>query len=224
MKVPFLSPLQASASNRIPNPEQARILREIQSSRDTLHQGFLQQLIVGGCALLGIVASLGIPDKTMNIARILALSASISIALGIVAIATALFCQVLRLNRLLMRSRREVCKRTQDTEPKELMTPFEAGAEIAGFAFLFVGLGLIVASRFFYKNSLDMVSEFDFLLLKTRVETLELFTRGMFNGQAQSIQQKWANLHHYLKIYHSELATLCRNLSLSPDRDRADRL
>lgn len=149
MKVPFLSPLQASASNRIPNPEQARILREIQSSRDTLHQGFLQQLIVGGCALLGIVASLGIPDKTMNIARILALSASISIALGIVAIATALFCQVLRLNRLLMRSRREVCKRTQDTEPKELMTPFEAGAEIAGFGFLFVGLGLIVASRFF---------------------------------------------------------------------------
>jgi len=149
MKVPFLSPLQASASNRIPNPEQARILREIQSSRDTLHQGFLQQLIVGGCALLGIVASLGIPDRTMNIARILALSASISIALGIVAIATALFCQVLRLNRLLMRSRREVCKRTQDTEPKELMTPFEAGAEIAGFGFLFVGLGLIVASRFF---------------------------------------------------------------------------
>ena len=69
-----------------------------------------------------------------------------------------------------------------------------------------------------------MVSEFDFLLLKTRVETLELFTRGMFNGQAKSIQQKWANLHHYLKIYHSELATLCRNLSLSPDRDRADRL
>ena len=158
MRVPFLSPLQASASNRIPNPEQARILREIQSSRDTLHQGFLQQLTVGGCALLGIVASLGIPDRTMNIAQMsscppmwfrLALSASISIALGIVAIATVLFCQVLRLNRLLMRSRREVCKRTQDTEPEELMTPFEAGAEIAGFAFLFVGLGLIVASRFF---------------------------------------------------------------------------
>lgn len=69
-----------------------------------------------------------------------------------------------------------------------------------------------------------MVSEFDFMLLKARVETLELFTRGMFNGQAPSIQQKWANLHHYLKIYSSELATLCRTLSPSPDRDRADRL
>ncbi len=90
--------------------EDLKSMEELHTKRQTAHREFLGQLLVGGCALLGIHAASGNP-YTGTAGRVLYHAANISLAAGLLCVSAALWSQVVVLRNLEVKSYRELCKK-----------------------------------------------------------------------------------------------------------------
>lgn len=131
--------------------EELNYLEELQTKWQTAHREFLGQLLVGGCALLGIQAALG-NHYTEIAGKVLYHSANIALALGLLCVSVALWNQVVIANRLLAESYQELCKK-QAGKPYKMpvVRPilFVRIVQPAGFFLLIFGLILVVVCQFF---------------------------------------------------------------------------
>lgn len=131
--------------------EELNYLEELQTKWQTAHREFLGQLLVGGCALLGIQASLG-NHYTGIAGKVLYHSANIALAIGLLFVSVSLWSQVVIANRLLAESYRELCKK-EEGKPYEMPvvqpTLFVRIVQPAGFFLLLLGLILVVVCQFF---------------------------------------------------------------------------
>ena len=127
------------------------LLEELQAKRQTAHREFLGQLLVGGCALLGIQAALG-NHYTEAAGTVLYHAANIALALGLLCVSAALWSQVRIANRLEIESYRAIHNK-EAGKPYEmpLVRPplYARIAQPAGFGLLLLGLILVVVSQFF---------------------------------------------------------------------------
>ncbi|MCR4879036.1 MAG: hypothetical protein K5901_06950 [Bacteroidales bacterium] len=131
--------------------EDRMYLEELQAKRQTAHREFLGQLLVGGCALLGIQAALG-NHYTEAAGTVLYHAANIALALGLLCVSAALWSQVRIANRLEIESYRAI-RNKEAGKPYEmpLVRPplYARIAQPAGFGLLLLGLILVVVSQFF---------------------------------------------------------------------------
>jgi hypothetical protein len=131
--------------------EDLNYMEELQTRRQTAHREFLGQLLVGGCALLGIQAALG-NHYTEVAGKVLYHAANIALALGILCVSVALWSQVVIANRLEAESYQELCKKEAGMPygmPVVRPTLFARISQHAGFGLLLLGLFLIVVCQFF---------------------------------------------------------------------------
>jgi hypothetical protein len=124
-------------------------LNDLQEKRQTAHRGFLEQLLVGGCALLGIQAALG-NHYTGLAGTILYHSANNALALGILAVSIVLWSQVLVAREIEKESYQAVCN-IRDGKPYQM--PIVKPSKLARVAqpcgFVLLGLALVVVCQFF---------------------------------------------------------------------------
>lgn len=129
----------------------ADMLNEANHNYQTVLREFLGQLLVGGCALLGIQAALG-NHHTQSMGIFLYHTANISLSLGILGVSIALWHQVLTARRI----KEELYLALLDIlAGKPYKTPFvksslcEKISQILGFVFLLVGLFLVAFCQFY---------------------------------------------------------------------------
>lgn len=126
-------------------------LNDLQQNRQTVHREFLEQLLVGGCALLGIQAALG-NHYTGLAGTILYHGANIALALGILAVSIVLWSQVLVAREVEKESCQAVCN-IREGKPYEMpiVKPSKLArvAQPCGFVLLGLGLALVVVCQFF---------------------------------------------------------------------------
>lgn len=126
-------------------------LNDLQEKRQTVHREFLEQLLVGGCALLGIQAALG-NHYTGAVGTVLYHGANIALALGILAVSIVLWNQVLVARRLEKESYQAVCN-IREGKPYEMpiVKPSKLArvAQPCGSVLLGLGLALVVVCQFF---------------------------------------------------------------------------
>lgn len=131
--------------------EDLKYMDQLDERRQTAHRGFLGQLLVGGCALLGIQAALG-NHYTEAAGRILYHTANIALALGLLCVSVVLWSQVVVLRNLEVKSYQELCKKWAG-KPYEMpvVKPslFARIAQPSGFCLLLLGLILVVICQFF---------------------------------------------------------------------------
>lgn len=131
--------------------EELKYMDELEERRQTAHRGFLEQLLVGGCALLGIQAALG-NHYTGAVGKALYHTANITLALGLLCVSAALWSQVVVLRNLEARSYQELCNK-EAGKPYEMpvVKPslFARIAQPSGFCLLLLGLILVVICQFF---------------------------------------------------------------------------
>ncbi|MBR1990836.1 MAG: hypothetical protein IJ986_00995 [Bacteroidales bacterium] len=131
--------------------EDLKHMDQLDERRQTAHRGFLGQLLVGGCALLGIQAALG-NHYTEAAGRILYHTANIALALGLLCVSVVLWSQVVVLRNLEVKSYQELCKKWAG-KPYEMpvVKPslFARIAQPSGFGLLLLGLILVVVCQFF---------------------------------------------------------------------------
>ena len=122
-----------------------------QARRQTAHREFLGQLLVGGCALLGIQAALG-NHHTGVAGIVLYHAANLSLAAGLLCVSAALWSQVVVLRNIEASSYRELCKKWVGKPyemPVERPPLYGRIAQPAGFVLLLLGLILVVVCQFF---------------------------------------------------------------------------
>ena len=131
--------------------EDLSYMDELQTKRQTVHREFLGQLLVGGCALLGIQAALG-NHYTGAVGKALYHTANITLALGLLCVSASLWSQVVVLRNLEARSYQELCNK-EAGKPYEMpvVKPslFARIAQPSGFCLLLLGLILVVICQFF---------------------------------------------------------------------------
>ena len=128
-----------------------KIMYELQTKRQTVHREFLEQLLVGGCALLGIQAALG-NHYTGVVGTVLYHTANIALALGILAVSIVLWSQVLVARQIEEESYQAVCNIREGKPYKmPIATPskYARVAQPCGFVLLGLGLALAVVCQFF---------------------------------------------------------------------------
>lgn len=131
--------------------DELNYLDELQAKWQTAHREFLGQLLVGGCALLGIQAALG-NHYTEVAGQVLYHAANIALALGLLCVSVALWSQVVIANRLLAESYQELCNKEAGKPYKMPVvepTLFVRIVQPSGFGLLLLGLILVVVSQFF---------------------------------------------------------------------------
>jgi hypothetical protein len=122
-----------------------------QARRQTAHREFLGQLLVGGCALLGIQAALG-NHHTGVAGIVLYHAANLSLAAGLLCVSAALWSQVVVLRNIEIKSYRELCKKWAGKPfemPVERPSLYGRIGQPAGFVLLLLGLLLVVVCQFF---------------------------------------------------------------------------
>lgn len=131
--------------------EDIEYLEKLQAKRQAAHREFLGQLLVGGCALLGIQASLG-NHHTGVAGTVLYHTANIALSLGLLCVSAALWSQVRIANQLEVMSYRAIRNR-EEGKPYEmpLVRPplYARISQPAGFGLLLLGLLLVVVGQFF---------------------------------------------------------------------------
>ncbi|MBO4574816.1 MAG: hypothetical protein J5708_05790 [Bacteroidales bacterium] len=128
-----------------------KIMDDLQTKRQSAHREFLGQLLVGGCALLGIQASLG-NHHTDEFGIILYHAANIALALGILAVSAVLWSQVLIARQIEAKSHQAICN-IREGKPYDMPTATPSTlariSQPLGFVFLLTGLFLVVVCQFF---------------------------------------------------------------------------
>lgn len=131
--------------------EDINYLERLQEQRQIVHREFLGQLLVGGCALLGIEASLG-NHYTRMAGIVLYHASNVVLALGILCVSVALWYRVRIASRLEVETYRAICNR-EDGKPYKMplvgLSPFARIVQFAGPFLLLLGLMLVVVGQFF---------------------------------------------------------------------------
>jgi len=126
-------------------------LEKQQIRRETFHTGFLKQVLLVSCSLLGIVGSIGYYSS--NVGRVLYLCMLVLNLLGILCVGVVLFVQV-RGSILLEKQTKEYIKATMGGQrPDEIpfvpTVPYAFWIEYFGYGMLICAMVLLVVSRFF---------------------------------------------------------------------------